>query len=462
VPEAEKVEPVGVGPFEACRPVVPDTRTNACSRRFLLWSNHGARIIADASIEDWLSFGSRARKRHDDYWLGHETNRTDGFREGGTQGLRERLALRLLGRIMNWSEETATEEYGWLRLMSRLKYDGYRDYLAGVRFVESLAGWLQQFEPADRATAYDFVRHRLIYISDAEIRRLVELFYPRVVEPMLLRTVAEARGIPAYMVWSDEQATRELQRRRRQTLFMGLSDGARIDVLRRANAGVLTTEQIVLETHLDDQKWENLGENLSEDPLLKGILEPKFSSIYLLDDLNASGTTFIRRTPQWKGKLIKFRDGINNARKSLKDRFPVASRYTVHVHHYIATTQARGNVLKLIDQASNELAAAKWFDAVQVTEGMLLDGGVKLTLPVDSAMLALCDKYYDDSLFQRLRKHAEQAGQRHMRYGYADCALPLVLEHNTPNNAISLLWAETEGSSGPRMVPLFRRRDRHG
>jgi hypothetical protein len=49
-----------------------------------------------------------------------------------------------------------------------------------------------------------------------------------------------------------------------------------------------------------------------------------------------------------------------------------------------------------------------------------------------------------------------------MKYGYADCALPLVLEHNTPNNAIPILWAETEGKLGEPMRPLFFRRDRHG
>ena len=180
--------------------------------------------------------------------------------------MRETLALRLLGRIMDWNEETASEEFGWLRVMSRLKHDDYRDYLAGVRFVESLAGWLQQFEAGDRAAAYDFVRHRLVYISNAEIQRLVDQFYPRTVEPRLLETVATARAIPPYLVWSDAIATRELERRRRQTLFIGLSDGARIDVLRRSNAGILSTEQIVLATHIDEQKWEDLGNNLRDDP----------------------------------------------------------------------------------------------------------------------------------------------------------------------------------------------------
>jgi hypothetical protein len=77
-------------------------------------------------------------------------------------------------------------------------------------------------------------------------------------------------------------------------------------------------------------------------------------------------------------------------------------------------------------------------------------------------MLGICDAYYDDQLYQRLKKHCDEAGQKHMRYGYADCALPIIMEHNTPNNSVSILWAETDGKLGRAMNPLFRRRDRHG
>lgn len=360
--------------------------------------------------------------------------------------MRERLALRLLGRIMDWDEETAGDEFGWLRIMSRLKYDDYRDYLAGVRFVESLAGWLQQFEVGDRAAAYDFVRHRLVYISNAEIQRLVDQFYSRTVEPTLLKTVAAHRVIPRYLIWSDATATLELRRRRRQTLFIGLSDGARIDVLRRSNAGVLSTEQIVLATQIDEQKWEDLGSNLRDDPVLAGVSEPKFGSIYLIDDLNASGTTFLRKRATWNGKLIKFREVIKRGRDLLKAKFPVDKNYSLYVHHYIATAQAKQNVSSLIQQASAELRTDEWFSSIQVSEGVLLTEDVKLRPTTDAAVLAICDNYYDDALFKRLKKHAEQAGQTHLRYGYADCALPLVLEHNTPNNSISLPWAQTEGT----------------
>lgn len=66
--------------------------------------------------------------------------------------------------------------------MARLKYDGYRDFQAGMRFIESLATWLQQFKSAEqRRTAYDFVRNALVYIGPSEMQRLVEQLYPKIV-----------------------------------------------------------------------------------------------------------------------------------------------------------------------------------------------------------------------------------------------------------------------------------------
>jgi hypothetical protein len=160
--------------------------------------------------------------------------------------MHEQLALRLLRQIMNWDEETAAREYRWVRLMSRFKFDGYRDYLAGVRFGESLAGWLSQFRFQHRQAAYSFVKDRLVYFSPLEIQRLVEQLYPRFIEPCLRGAVATEAGIAPYLIWSDVNASRLFERKRRQVLLIGLSDGARIDMLRRANAGTLVNDQIVL------------------------------------------------------------------------------------------------------------------------------------------------------------------------------------------------------------------------
>jgi len=97
------------------------------------------------------------------------------------------LGLKVLSQVMDWDDERARKEFQWLRLMARLKYDGYRDFQARMRFVESLATWLQQFKQSkERETAYSFVRRSLVYIGPSEIQRLVEQFYPRTVYDRLM------------------------------------------------------------------------------------------------------------------------------------------------------------------------------------------------------------------------------------------------------------------------------------
>ena len=58
------------------------------------------------------------------------------------------MALNLIAEVMGWEEgETspANQEYAWLRMMSAIKYDGYADFRAGVRFIENLAEWKTGF-----------------------------------------------------------------------------------------------------------------------------------------------------------------------------------------------------------------------------------------------------------------------------------------------------------------------------
>lgn len=382
--------------------------------------------------------------------------------------MREGLALRLLGKIMDWDEETATREYGWVRLISRLKYDGYRDYVAGVRFAESLAGWLSQFRPEDRQAAYDFVKERMIYVSPAEIQRLVEQLYPRFVEPSLRQAAADEAGVAPYLVWADPRSRRLFERKRRQVLFIGLSDGARIDVLRRANAGILANDQIVLAAHIDDEKWLDLSDKLRKDKLFEKGEDPRFESVYLVDDFTGSGTSFVRRKKdgRWTGKAEKFWKALVRARRNIEDEggtFPLADDFSLHIHHYISSTQARDAIDERLKAIHAERAASgDWFSKVEVTEGLRLPRETRMTAEADPAMWAICNAYYDHGLFEQLREHLEESGQTHIRHGYGNSALPVVLEHNCPNNAITLLWAETQGTDGEHaMRPLFPRRHRH-
>ncbi|HEX8513649.1 MAG TPA: hypothetical protein VF688_11160 [Allosphingosinicella sp.] len=374
--------------------------------------------------------------------------------------MNDKMALNLIAEVMGWAESdesTATQEYAWLRLMSAVKYDTYGDFRAGARFIESLANWLKQFAPADRQTAYDFVKNRLIYISPAELRRVIEAFIPETVTPMLRHQVAAELGIKPYEVWATPQSVERFDNRLRRTLLVGLSDGSRIDILRRADRRI-SQEQVVPMMYIDDEKWRGLQEDLTTE---EGA-GAKFDNVYLIDDFTASGTTFIRKEAdgRWKGKLTKFNALVAKAGKRLGDDFPIANGYDLHIHHYISSYQARQALNQRLAQAEAEWEA-KSYGRYTITEGLLLPSSAQLTATTDPGILGLCDRYYDRALFDRLQKHCP--GQTHLRRGYAECALPVVMEHNTPNNSISLLWAETSGEAGRhRMRPLFHRRDRHG
>lgn len=372
------------------------------------------------------------------------------------------LGLRILAEIMHWSDDRAREEYRWLRLMARLKYDGYRDFQAGMRFFESLVTWLQQFAHSERETAYAFVRDRLVYIGPSEMQKLVEQFFPKTIRDRLVSTVATQRGIPAFRIPGDDDARADLDRLRRQTLIMGLSDGARIDGIRHSNVGLLSNEQLVLATQLDKEKWEDLLGNLREEQKDQTAC---FRLVYLVDDFAGTGTSFFRYNDQkekWSGKLWRFKESIRAARDLLGSD-PFASDWELCVHHYVASAAAAQAILDRQRDAKDALASDGWAKAVHISFGMILSSDLPLAEARDGAFMKLAQDYYDPII---RTKHTDVGGVTHLGLGYGGCALPLVLDHNTPNNAVALLWAETEGgvrdgAAAPAMRPLFRRRQRH-
>lgn len=374
------------------------------------------------------------------------------------------LGLKVLSQIMAWSDERAREEFRWLRLMARLKYDGYSDFRAGMRFIESLATWLQQFAAAERETAYAFVREILVYIGPGEMQRLVEQFYPRTVRDHLIRTIASERGIATYRVLADAAARADVERMRRQTLFMGLSDGARIDTIRHVNAGLLSNEQLVQGTQVDTDKWQDLRDNLRKD-----LDDPKagFRLVYLIDDFAGTGTTFLRGNNHegWKGKLMRFRESVDGAVKALNGEPIFAPDWALCIHHYVASAAAAAAIIRRLEEARDALACEGWAHAMHASFGTILPED----LPIDSvagrhaAFIQMTQTYYDPRI---QTKHTNVGGVAHLGLGYGGCALPLILDHNTPNNAVALLWAETDGGeengvTAPAMRPLFRRRQRH-
>jgi hypothetical protein len=356
-----------------------------------------------------------------------------------------------LSEIMGWDTDQARQEFAWLRLISQMKYDGYQDFLAGMRFIESLADWLQQFEQHERAAAYNLIRRSLIYISTAEMNHLVELFYPETVQWRLQNAAAGRLGIPPYRVWAAADSAKLYRRLLRQTLFVELSDGARIDVFRRTNAGTISNEQVINAPRINQEKWDDLLGDLRRDLDDDTAM---FTSVFLIDDFIASGTTLLRKEGgNWKGKLARFWHEVQGM---LLSHFE--SGWTLNVHHYIGTRRAERVVHERQKAALAEYGDGNWFGAVQFSFGIVLPEGTPIDATTHPEFVELAQRYYDDSIET---KHMKLGGHD-ARLGFGSCALPLILEHNTPNNSVALLWAETRGGNGKHaMCPLFRRRQRH-
>lgn len=362
-----------------------------------------------------------------------------------------------LGEIMRWDTDRSRAEFAWLGLMAKIKYDGYQDFRAGARFVESLADWLQQFPHGRREAAYDFVRNHLVYVSTPEMNHLVEDFFPETVQWRLMQAAAERRGIPNHRIWSDPAAAADYERLLRQTLFIELSDGARIDVFRRANAGVVSNEQILTAPRVIRAKWDDVLKDLRE---AVGDPAARFAFVFLVDDFIGSGTTLLRwdeAKGSWNGKLYRFWDDLAEA-KVVGTHFE--ADWVLCVHHYLATHRAAETARQRQDEAfaTRTAAGLGWFERVRFSYGAVLPPD----FPVDAArhadFLGLVRDYYDGSIET---KHMKLGGED-ARLGFGGCALPLILEHNTPNNSLALLWADTEGGDGRHaMRPLFRRRQRH-
>lgn len=365
--------------------------------------------------------------------------------------MKREFVLGKISDLMGWDTESAKREFAWLRLMSRMKYDDYHDFLAGMRFIESLADWLQQFPQDRRGVAYSFIRRRLVFLSLREMRHLVGLFYHDTVEPRLMAEAARLQGVPRYRVWADTEANALYWRLLRKSLFVELSDGACVDVFRRLNEGRISNEQVVTAARINRQKWDDMLDDLQKD---LGSEDERFSFVFLIDDFSGSGTTLLRKEEEkWKGKLPRFWDDIADVFDTHFD-----ADWVLAVHHYLATAQAVAAIEDRHRLKCEEAGGKTWFQHVEFTFGMILPKSFSVHAEDEQEFAELVQNYYDDSIETiHIKKGGSDA-----RWGFGECGLPLVLEHNTPNNSIALIWAETAGEGGAHpMRPLFRRRQRH-
>jgi hypothetical protein len=146
--------------------------------------------------------------------------------------MRDDLAGKVLAHVMKWEPDQVAHFGAYLQDLARYKYDEYEGFGPGEKFVESLAAWLWQLEPSERADAIQFVITSLVFVSRLELDHVISMVYPDVIRPILIQRAAEELRLPPYKV-AKIVASPEFRKLERKTLVLGLADGSRLDRLRR-------------------------------------------------------------------------------------------------------------------------------------------------------------------------------------------------------------------------------------
>lgn len=417
--------------------------------------------------------------------------------------MKRELALRLLQEIVPGLEDeaVAADLFRELRFLADYKYNKYEMYYPGRLFLENLALWLQQFEEGERQAALDFVRKQLIFVSRLEFQQLAGILYHDVIRRCQLNTSASIDGYPPHRIRAIRES-KTFGQVEECSLYVGMSDGARIDYIRRHNLAI-SNEQVLPYYDVSEVKISQVMKDLRK---LTGNPEATFHCLFLIDDFCGSGRTLLREvitaqladgaTPptiptKWQSRLRfddvtnelewrydgeideadqstlitmsgdeKFRVAVlelaskaKSGETTLKGALTKVAASAVHnvLHEnaevffcpLLATEHAVNRLQPLVSRLPGRFAG------LRILPGAVIDSTNEITTPT-TPIGALCDKYYSDEF-----------GDQHtgdVKYGFDNCGLPLTLHHNTPNNSIYLLWARRKQS----FHPLFVRYERHG
>lgn len=367
--------------------------------------------------------------------------------------MQDQNAARLLAHVMNWDDVNEVPPVLLpLQLLADYKYDHYQRFAPGKRFIESLALWIEQFDVADREHALDFVRRRLVFFSDAEMSHVVTTAYPDLIVQERIRLVAEEFNIGPHKVVQISKHDRFTDLGIK-SLYLGLSDGARTNELRRASNGEISNEQIWQAYELGEEKADDMIAELKkalEKKAKKFVEQPRFNLIWLLDDFSGSGNTYVRfdiEEQRFKGKIPKIYERLLK-----KGDLVDPQHYEVFLLLYVATRQA----IDHIEYWAERFTSEKGYKPLQVRVLCIIEPENSLLKNTDPEVVALLgnDRYSDK---RAADEHFKKGGTDDPRLGFAKCALPLVLSHNTPNNSVFILW----GPEDMRFFGLFPRISRH-
>jgi len=169
--------------------------------------------------------------------------------------LSKQLLKNIIEPIVN-DEDEAEKIFSDLQFLGEYKYDQYELYAPGRHFLEHFYVWIKQFDKEDRKIALDLINNHLIFISRSEFELLTRVLYWETVRRIQFDMVSKETGIERYRV-NKILKSNEFKMIERSSLYIGMSDGARIDYFRRQNKAI-SNEQVLTSYHVDQLKCDDM------------------------------------------------------------------------------------------------------------------------------------------------------------------------------------------------------------
>jgi len=365
--------------------------------------------------------------------------------------MRTALAEKLLVKIMDWTPAEVTKNRILLQALANFKYDEYQQFSPGIKFIESLVKWLEQFKTTEeKKIAYDFIINRLIFISNDQIAHLVSITFSEKVNPVLIKKAATTLNIKPYLV-NQITESKEYKEMLRRSLFIGVSDGSRIDFFRRSERKI-SNEQVFPSYYIEAGKAADMVTKLNEDGY-----EGKFNSVFLIDDFTASGKSYFRvEYGEYTGKIYKFLTWLfSEGEHHYKTLIDTTGNLNVNVIFYVATREALNTISDAINSFVNskKLNITCEVDAIQIIEKEIREEVINETAFIE---LISREVHFDESIKD---SHYNKGKHDKPYLGFNECALPIILSHNTPNNSLPILWFPEDSKNN--CVGLFPRITRH-
>lgn len=299
---------------------------------------------------------------------------------------------------------------------------------------------------------------------------LVDLLYDSKIRPILLNMATSETGMASYMR-SNKIVRKQFEIEKRSSLVVGLSDGAHTDILRRS--AQFNNEQVLTNYYPDGKKLKDMLEVLRSDEALRGIDKPYFRRIFLIDDFTASGKSFIRYDQgdgKYHGKLKKIIDELCHETKCLDEADKEKAEEVRHLSYLLNPDReiTQIDILFCVATEKAKVSIEKNLNAYLESKGLLnkvsfnvhivqvLEDKLSTDIKTDKNLTKMIKKEKHFVKEAVISKSYKVGKSDEPWLGFDECALPVVLAHNTPNNSLPLIWQYSERFHG-----LFPRISRH-